>query len=208
MDRPTERAGIARWRRAQEDHHVNRRQGLVSGALLAFLLTPLAPAAAQQPDCSQGPPTGSIQVTGPQVRVGAHLFVGPGARVQVTATDAAGGPAQWTPVTDGREESAWPASWPAGEHTAGVAAVDRCGRSAALAPVAFTMDTAGPAIRWQAGDRESFKGRLAPDSERERRRIRHRHQGRPAEDTWITVAGVLQTPLPWVDPSKTFLARA
>src|SRR5262245_6782487 len=106
MDRSTERAGTARWRRTQEDHPVNRRQGLVSGALLAFLLTPLAPAAAapaaaQQPDCSQGaPPTGSIQVTGPQVRVGAHLFVGPGARVQVTATDAAGGPAQWTPVTD------------------------------------------------------------------------------------------------------------
>jgi hypothetical protein len=190
---------------------VDRRQSLVSGALLAFLLTLSAPAAAQEPDCSQGaPPTGSIQVTGPQVRVGEHLFAGPGARIEVAATDAAGGPAQWTPMMDGREESAWPASWTAGDHTAGAAVVDACGRRSTLAPVAFTMDTEAPAIRWKAGDRQSFAGRLAPDSERDRRRrLRGRAEGRPAKDTWITVGGVLQTPLPWVDfPSDTFLARA
>jgi hypothetical protein len=189
---------------------VNRRQGLVSGALLAFLLTPFAPAAAQPPDCSQGAaPTGSIQVTGPHVRVGERLFAGPGTHIEVAFTDAAAAPARWTPMMDGREESAWPASWTAGEHTVAVAAVDGCGRHATLEPIAFTMDAEPPTIRWQAGDRQSFAGRLAPDSERERRRIRRRHEGRPAKDTWITVAGVLQTPLPWVEnPDKTFLARA
>jgi hypothetical protein len=171
----------------------------------------LTASSSAQPDCSQGaPPTGSIQMTGPQVRVGEHLFAGPGARVEVAATDAAGGAAQWTPMIDGREESVWPDTWTAGEHTAGAAAVDSCGRRAILAPVAFTVDTEPPAIRWEAGDRRTFEARLARDSEHERRRVRWaRSEGRPAMDTWISAAGVLQTPLPWVrNPNKTFLARA
>ncbi len=80
------------------------------------------------------------------------------------------------------------------------------------APVASTTDTEAPAIRWQAGTRQSFEGegRLAPDSESaRRRRARHRYEGKPAKDSWISVAGVLQTPLPWVDfPNNTFLSRA
>ncbi len=187
------------------------RQALVCGALLASLLTLATSSSAQEADCSQGAaPTGSIQVTGPQVRVGEHLFIGPGARISVATADAAFGPEQWKPVMDGREESAWPDSWTAGEHTVGAAAVDSCGRRGTAAPVAFTMDTAPPAIRWEAGDRRTFEGRLARDSEHERRRIRWaRTEGKPAKDTWISVAGVLQTPLPWVqNPNKSFLARA
>jgi hypothetical protein len=197
-------------RRTQEERHMERRQALVSGALLASLLTLAAPSYGQ-PDCSQPvpPPTGSIAVTGPQVRVGEHLFAGPGASVKVT-TDAVCAPTQWTPVMDGQEASAWPTTWTAGEHTVAAAAVDTCGRRTTLAPVAFTMDTAPPTIGWETGDRQSFRTRLAPDTEHERRRIRWaRTEGRPPKDTWISVAGVLQTPLPWVDfPSKTFLARA
>src|SRR6185295_11012311 len=104
---------------------------------------------------------------------------------------------QWTPMMDGREASAWPDSWTAGDHTVSAAAVDSCGRRATLAPVAFTMDTEPPTIRLEAGDRQTFDARLARDSEHERRRIRWaRREGRPPKDTWISVAGVLQTPLP------------
>ncbi|HEV2844280.1 MAG TPA: LysM peptidoglycan-binding domain-containing protein, partial [Thermoanaerobaculia bacterium] len=60
-------------------------------------------------------PSGSLQVTGPQVRVGERLIVAPAARVEVTAVDAAGAPARWIPLIGGREETAWPAAWTAGE---------------------------------------------------------------------------------------------
>lgn len=190
---------------------MERRPSLACGALLASLLTWTAASSAQEPDCSRvAPPTGSIQVTGPQVRVGEHLFAGPGARIEVAATDPAFGPERWTPLMEGSEASAWPGSWTAGDHTVSAAAVDSCGRRTTLAPVAFTVDTEPPAIRWEAGDRRAFDARLARDSEHERRRVRWaRTEGKPPKDTWISVAGVLQTPLPWVkNPNKTFLARA
>jgi hypothetical protein len=184
---------------------------LVSGVLLAFLIAPATFAAAEL-DCSkQEPPTGSIQVTGPQVRVGDRLIAGPGARIEVKATDAAGGAATWTPTIDGREESGWPASWTAGEHSAGATAVDSCGRRATLAPVAFVVDVEPPALRWETGDAKTFidTNRLAPDTERDRRRIRHaRKDAPPADDSWISQAGVWQVPLSWVkNPDQTFLAR-
>jgi len=169
-----------------------------------------AAAWAAEPDCSKPqPPAGSIQLKGPQVRVGERLIAGPGAYIEVTAADAAGAPASWTPLIDGGEASAWPTSWTAGEHTAGASVVDSCGRSASLAPVAFTVDAEPPAIRWQTGDRQSFEDRLAPDSEHERRRIRYaRTEGKPAESSWISVAGVWQVPLSWVkNPDQTFLSR-
>jgi len=104
-------------------------------------------------------------------------------------------------MIDGREESAWPESWAAGGHTAGAVAVDACGRSAALAPVAFVVDVEPPAIRWEAGERRMFMEteRLAPDKEPKRRKKRYANTGgRPAEDSWISEAGVLQVPLRWV----------
>jgi hypothetical protein len=184
-----------------EDSDVNRRQVLVFVVLLASLLTPAALPAAE-PDCSNPqPPTGSIQVTGPQIRVGERLIVSPGARLEVTATAADGSPAPWKPMIEGREESAWPESWAAGGHTAGAVAVDGCGRSASLAPVAFVVDTEPPAIRWEAGERKVFMDteRLAPDKEPKRRRLRRASTGgRPAEDSWISEDGVLQVPLRWV----------
>jgi hypothetical protein len=198
-------------RRVVEDRHVKRRQLLACGVLLAFLASPAA-FPQSEPDCSQPDlPTGSIQVTGPQIRIADRLIAGPAARIEVTATDAAGGAAQWTPMVDGRE-SAWPDSWNPGEHTVGAIAIDACGRRAPLAPVTFVVDAEPPAIRWEAGDRKFFTDsrRLAPDTERERRRIRYaRKDGRPAEDSWLSEAGVWQMPLPWVrHPEKTFLSRA
>jgi hypothetical protein len=190
---------------------VNRRHIPVSGLLLACLLTPAAYLAAQ-PDCSNPkPPTGSIRATGPQVRVGDRLIVSPAVHFEVTATDAAGGPAQWTPMAEGQEVSAWPASWSPGEHTVGAVAVDGCGHRAPIAPVAFVVDAEPPAIRWETGAPKTFidTNRLAPDSERDRRRIRFaRKDGRPADDSWISLAGVWQVPLSWVkNADQTFLAR-
>jgi hypothetical protein len=188
---------------------VNRRLFVLSGALAALLL-PASGAA--QPDCSNPrPPAGALQVAGPQIRVGERLIVGPGARVEAAGNDAEGNAVAWTPLVDGREESAWPQAWPAGGHTAAAVAVDACGRRATLAPVAFVVDAEPPAIRWEVNTRQAFmdSNRLAPDDEPKRRKIRFaRSGGQPAADSWLSEAGVWQVPLSWVrhgDP--TFLDR-
>ena len=66
---------------------------------------------------------GSLQVGGPQLRVGDRLYVSPAA----TVTIASDKPARWLPVIGGKQESAWPATWSPGEHTAGAVAEDGCG---------------------------------------------------------------------------------
>jgi hypothetical protein len=144
-------------------------------------------------------PSGSLQVTGPQVRVGERLVVAPAARVEVAAVDANGAPARWIPVVGGREETAWPAAWTPGEQVAEAIALDGCGNRGALAPVAFVVDAEPPVLKWEVGDRESHRDRLAPDSEKDRRRLRGRQSGgKPAREDWASQAGVLRIPLPWV----------
>ena len=144
-------------------------------------------------------PAGSLAIAGPQVRVGERLFTAANATVQVTATGADGAPARWVPVIGGQEAAAWPDAWSAGEHTAGALVLDGCGHRVPLAPVAFVTDTTPPAIRWELGDAKSLADRLAPDSERERHRLRGRRSGGvPAHDAWRSYAGVWQLPLPWV----------
>lgn len=153
-------------------------------------------------------PTGSLQIGGPQVRVGDRLFTAATATVQVTATGADGGAARWLPVVGGQETAAFPISWPAGEHTAGAVVLDACGHRVPLAPVAFVTDTAPPAIRWQVGDQKSLSDRLAPDTEKERRRLRGRRgSGQPATDAWQTLAGVWQLPVPWVKERRGVYAQ-
>jgi hypothetical protein len=99
----------------------------------------------------------------------------------------------------GKQESAWPATWSAGEHTAGAVAVDGCGGRVAIAPVSFVVDAEPPAIRWEVGDRSSLADRLAPDSEQDRRRLGGRRSGgRAARDAWKSRDGIWQLPLPWV----------
>jgi hypothetical protein len=144
------------------------------------------------------PPTGSLQVTGPQVRVGDRLFVSSAARVEATTLDSTGSPARWKPLIGGKEEAAWPSSWTAGEQTAGAIALDGCGNRGTIAPIVFMVDTAAPTIRWEVGDQEALKDRLAPDDERERRRLRgHRDNGRASRDAWPSLAGVWLVPVPW-----------
>jgi hypothetical protein len=144
-------------------------------------------------------PAGSLEIAGPQLRVGERLFTAASSTVQVTAAGPDGTPARWVPVIGGKEEATWPAAWSAGEHTAGAFVLDGCGHRVAVAPVTFITDTAPPAIRWQVGDPKSLADRLAPDSERDRRRLSNRRSGGvPARDAWRSYAGVWQLPLPWV----------
>lgn len=172
-------------------------------ACLSILMLAAASAAEPQsaPDCAGAPPpTGSLQLVGPQVRVGERLFVGTAAAVEVTAMDAQGRPAQWKPLVAGREAPAWPSAWSPGEHSLGAALLDGCGNRGEIPPLAFVVDAEPPGIRWQVGDRRSFGDRLAPDRERRRRRLGGRtNSGDPAEDSWQSEAGVWQIPLPWVE---------
>lgn len=144
-------------------------------------------------------PTGSLQVGGPQVRVGETLFVSPGARMETTALDAAGVPAQAVPLIGGKEEASWPATWTPGEHTVAAVALDGCGNRGALAPVTFVVDAVAPVIRWEVGDQEDLEDRLAPDSEKARRRLVNRRSGgKASRASWPSLAGVWQIPVPWV----------
>lgn len=136
---------------------------------------------------------GALQVGGPQLRVGDRLYVSPATTVSV-ASDT---PARWLPVIGGKQESAWPATWSPGEHTAGAVAVDGCGGQAAIAPVSFIVDAEPPAIRWEVGDRSSLSDRLAPDDERDRRRLGGRRSGgHAARDAWRSLDGIWQLPSP------------
>jgi hypothetical protein len=174
-----------------------------------LLLAPAGtdPAAGAERACAD-PPTGSLQVGGPQVRVGDRLFTSAAATVEVTAMGADGAPARWLPVIGGQDATAWPAAWPAGAHTAGALVIDGCGHRVPLTPVAFVTDTEPPLIRWQVGDQKSLSDRLAPDSESSRRRLRGRRGGgHPATDAWQTLAGVWQLPVPWVKEKRGVYAQ-
>jgi hypothetical protein len=153
-------------------------------------------------------PTGSLQVGGPQVRVGDKLITSAAATVQVTAVGPDGAPAPTLPVIGGQEAAAWPTAWAAGPHTAGAVALDGCGHRVPLAPVSFVTDTEPPVIRWQVGDQKSLSDRLAPDTENDRRSLRGRRgRGRPATDAWQTWAGVWQVPVPWVKEKRGVYAQ-
>ena len=154
------------------------------------------------------PPVGRLEIAGPQVRVGERLFTAASSTVRVTATGPDGKPAPWAPIVGGREETAWPVTWSAGEHTAAAVVLDGCGHRVPLAPVAFVTDTAPPGLRWEVRDPRSLADRLAPDGERDRRRLRGRRSGGvPARDGWRSYAGVWQLPLPWVKDQRGVRAQ-
>jgi hypothetical protein len=110
------------------------------------------------------PPTGTVTLAGPQVRVGETLFAGPGASLAVTTADEGGNPAdtvRWRPLINGKETELAAAAgpWTAGVYTAGAVAVDLCGNRGAIAPVSFTVDTTPPALTWDVVDYDAFAGR-------------------------------------------------
>ncbi|HWM95254.1 MAG TPA: LysM peptidoglycan-binding domain-containing protein [Thermoanaerobaculia bacterium] len=122
----------------------------------------------------QAPPTGSIQVSGPSVRIGEKVYFGPAARLEVVAADDASGLEGWTPAVDGREADpkilAGP--WSNGEHRVEAAALDLCGNRGPIEAVSFTVDAEPPAIRWEVAEAargERGKGRRFGRSPRPRR---------------------------------------
>ncbi len=157
-----------------------------------------------QPGSQETPAAGALQAGGPQVRVGDRLFVPPMAQIEVVAEGTAAGTAPWRPVIGGQMESAWPTSWSPGEHTVAAVAEDGCGGRATIAPLSFVVDAEPPVIRWEVGDRSTLADRLAPDSERERRRLSGRRSGGKAPlEAWRSRDGIWQVPVPWAaEPGK------
>jgi hypothetical protein len=141
-------------------------------------------------------PEGTLQVTGPNVRVGERLFVAGGSKVALAVADSG---AEWSPVIDGKAAGADSGALGDGDHAIAVAALDGCGNAVAGAPIPFTVDTVAPVVSWQLGTRKDFeeKGVLAGDNEEKRRRRRNTEPGKPAKGFWPSVAGVWQVPLPW-----------
>lgn len=131
------------------------------------------------------PPAGTLALTGPQVTIGDTLFAGPGAQLDVVATDAESGLAEWLPVINGREgklsEAAGP--WPAGVYALGAMAVDRCGNRGPVAPITFTVDATPPSLSWEVMPYDSFVGRG----------VRQRGKARSSPLTWS--GGVQWLPL-------------
>lgn len=157
-----------------------------------------------KPGSGEAPAAGALQAGGPQVRVGDRLFVAPTAKIDVVAEDSAAGPASWRPVIGGRTESAWPASWSPGEHTVAAVSEDGCGGRATIAPISFVVDAEPPVIIWEVADRSTMADRLAPDTEKERRRERGRRSGGKAPlEAWRSRDGIWQVPVPWAaEPGK------
>lgn len=113
----------------------------------------------------QMPPTGTIQISGPSVRIGDKVWFGPAAKLEVAAADAGSGVDGWMPSVDGHGADAGVLAgpWSNGEHRVGAAALDLCGNFGPIEAVSFTVDAEPPAIRWtvaEAARGERGKGRF------------------------------------------------
>lgn len=110
------------------------------------------------------PPAGTLEVAGRRITVGDRLFVNAGVELEVKAEDAQTGVSPSAPPAPPRT---------AGEHTVTAVVSDRCGNRTRTAPVTFTVDTEPPAVRWVAGDADSFEQRGEPEGwERDQKRRR------------------------------------
>ena len=112
----------------------------------------------------QAPPTGTIQVSGPSVRIGDKVIFGPAAKLEVAAADAGSGLEGWMSTVDGLgvNPEALAGPWSHGEHRVEAAALDLCGNFGPIQPVSFAVDAEPPAIRWtvaEAARGERGKGR-------------------------------------------------
>lgn len=108
------------------------------------------------------PPAGSIRISGPSVRIGERVIFGPGARLEVAATDDGSGLEGWTPRIDGRESEAarLAGPWSDGEHRVEAAALDLCGNQGPIEAVTFLVDAVPPSIHWEtAGEARGERGR-------------------------------------------------
>jgi hypothetical protein len=132
------------------------------------------------------PPAGTLALVGPQIRIGETLFAGPGAHVEVAATDAESGLAGWVPVINGREvaggdpKNAVAGPWAAGAYQTGAVAVDLCGNRGPVAPIAFTVDATAPTLAWEVVAYDDFVGR----GRRVRGNARGKARTRAAPLTW------------------------
>ena len=132
------------------------------------------------------PPVGTVSLVGPQVRVGATLFAGPGIHVEVAASDEGSGVAGWKPVINGKaaDPAAAARPWAAGVYTTGAEVVDLCGNRGVLAPIVFTVDSTPPTLTTDVIPYDTFSGHG----------VRARGKARSGPLTWS--GGVQWLPLP------------
>ena len=128
--------------------------------------------------CSSITSTPALRLEGPRIDMAGTLFVSPGARFTVTAEDGSKPTAK--PVLDGREVADWPESWSPGEHSVGAVIVDGCDQGRTLAPIAFVVDAAPPALEVKAGTLEAVTERMVEPRRESRRVKRARKSGKPA----------------------------
>lgn len=99
------------------------------------------------------PPRGSLRASGPAVRFGTELVLGPGAHLEAELEDAASGVGEVEWLLDGAAvpQEKWAGPWSPGAHEASVTAADRVGHRATLEPLSFVSDSEPPAVTWERG---------------------------------------------------------
>ncbi len=103
------------------------------------------------------PPRGDIQLQGDAWLETAvdgvpTLVAPPSVQLQARVSDPETGLDRWTPRINGEDVSLddWRRQdWPAGRYRAEVAALDRVGNQADLAPLDFVVDAEGPSVNWR-----------------------------------------------------------
>jgi hypothetical protein len=181
------------------------RSRLALAALAALACLPgSAPPSRAQTDPAAGPVTASapaphaaLALTGPAVEVGGRLLAAPGVRVEPRLGGSAEAVARWQAAVGGAG-AALPTSWPPGEHTVAGTVFDLGGNAVEAAPLAFTVDAAPPAVRWEVRDPGIFEARGEPSAAaRDRGRRRDRRDKAAAADLAWSADGRRWLPLPW-----------
>ncbi len=100
------------------------------------------------------PPTARLVATGPQVRCGERLVLGPTARLQVEAADEGSAVAGARFELDGRAVSAaeWGGALPAGSHTTQATVSDLAGNQYTTPALDVVIDDVPPKLLWEVGD--------------------------------------------------------
>lgn len=128
-------------------------------------------------------PSGELTFSGPQIRRGERLIVGPGAVLEAEARDEESGIGEWVYLLDGEEVDAetWRGGWSTGEHEAEARVADQAGNETRLGPVRFVSDPEPPRIAWEVGNDGLLDERGAPGARpadlSSRRLAREREEG-------------------------------
>ncbi len=110
-------------------------------------------------------PTGSLAVSGRQIRYGGRLVVDEHVRIEPRLEDAQSGVAGWQPIIDGAEVSRqrWDGAWPDGTYRLAVRAIDRVGNESVIAADEEVVVDALPPVVTVTGQAVAAAGRRGRD---------------------------------------------